>query len=178
MRASALAGGGALAVDLLALARQVVVLDVELGQRLADALVLRGRVLDRVAQRRHRVERREDLGARRLDVAFEPFDLLLRARPARPRRRPGRRPRRRAPLGVGQRLAPRVERNARRLAPRLEVADLVGDLGGAADQHLGLVAVELLLLLAAVDVELAGVCVLADPRGARVGFRLLDAAAG
>ena len=46
-----------------------------------------------------------------------------------------------------------------------------------AGQRLGLLPVELLLLLAAVDVQLAGVGVLADPRRAVVGFGLLDAQA-
>jgi len=53
--------------------------------------------------------------------------------------------------------------------------NLVPDLARTRRQRLGLVAVELLLLLAAIDVELAGVRVLANLRRALVAFRLLDA---
>ena len=56
----------------------VVDLDVELRERLGDAVARRGRVLERVAQRRGGIDRGKHFAARRLDVGLEPFDFAVR----------------------------------------------------------------------------------------------------
>ena len=56
-------------------------LDFELGQSVSAIRVARRRrVLHRVPQRRGRIDRREHLAPRRLDVGFEPFDVALQRR--------------------------------------------------------------------------------------------------
>src|SRR5688572_19931209 len=169
------AGGRAIRLDFPALAAQVFLLDVELRQRFPHAPVLIVRVLDGVLQGRHRVQRGEDFRPGGFNVALETLDLALR---------PGQFLLRGCGHGVrfvaglyrfDDGLTPRFERDARRLAPCLQVTNFIGNLGRPYDQRLGLVTVELLLLLPAVDVELARVRVFADLRRSVVGFGLLDA---
>ena len=96
--------------------------------------------------------------ARGFDVALQPFDLPLRARQLLLRGRSDGLRLVASALGLDNSLTPRLERNARRLAARLELAHLVGDLRRAHGERLGLMPVEFLLLLAAVDVQLACMC--------------------
>ena len=113
-------GRGPLRADAVRLEPRVVRFDVELRQRLAYTVPCGGRVLERVAQRRCGVDRREHLAPRRFDVGFEPFDLAVRRIV---RLRAGREHRRRAVtlgVGVGRRHPPRLERGTRRLTARLE----------------------------------------------------------
>jgi hypothetical protein len=72
------------------------------------------------------------------------------------------------------RFAASLERDSRWFPPRLDIAQLVADVGRPRHEHLGLLAVELLLLLAPVDVELAGVRIGANPGRTSIGLRLLD----
>jgi hypothetical protein len=77
-------------------------------------------------------------------------------------------------LGARRGGAARLEREARRLAPRLEILDFLVDVGGASRQTRGLLLAELLLVLARGEVQLAGVRVLAQRRGALIGLGQLD----
>ena len=153
------------------LAAQIVLLDVELAERLADALVLRRRVLHRVPQRgRPRSAPRTPRSApprRRLRA------LRSAAAPAACsslRRRQHRRGLVARALGLGAAPAgaPRARcRAGSRRASRSRSSSPISV--AARGERLGLLAVELQLLLPAVDVELAGVRVLADraTRGCR-----------
>ena len=121
------------------LAAQIVLLDVELAERLAHAIALRGGVLDGMAQRRDRVERRVDARRRAASTSrLESLDLLLRRGVALRWRPPGRPRPRRAParprlracardsmaIRAGSRRASRsrisaaISRSARRRASR------------------------------------------------------------
>ncbi len=123
-----LAAGNALRVHLLHVQAKIGLFDVQFAKRLADALALRRGMLHRVAQRRRGIQRGKHLATRRLDVAFESFDLLLRAR-VRVARLSEHRCRLVArTLGVGTRLMARLDRDSRRFAPRLEVADFLRNL--------------------------------------------------
>ena len=136
---------------------KIVLLDIELAERLAHALVLRRGVLHRVAQRRRGVERGEHLAAGGLDVAFEPFDLRAAPRvflrcfcastcAASSRARSA------SAAACG---APRSRCALVPGAPRVLAASAA--ISVARVQRLGLLPIEFLLLLAAVDVEFARV---------------------
>jgi hypothetical protein len=128
-----------------------------------------------VAKRRGGVESGEHRAAGRLDVAFEPLDLLLGADM---RIGGSGEDSCRLVAGLGcffRRLAARLEGNPGRFAARGEIANLLGNLAGARCQRVGLVAVEFELLLAPVDVQFAGVRLFTNLRGALIRFRLLDA---
>ena len=165
---------GAIALDLLDFAAQVVVLHVELAERLADTFTLHRGVFHRVAERGHRVQRAEQLSARRLDVPFKSFDLLLRPAVGLVRLVQDRRRRVTGTRGLSRGIATRLERNSGRLAPRLEVGHLIGNLGRPRRQHRGLMPIELELLLPSIDIELAEVGLLADANGARISLGLLN----
>ena len=160
--------------DPLRLDAHISQLDVELGQRLADTVLLRGRVVHSVPQGGRRVDHGEDLAASGLHVRIQSLDLTLR-RAVRlvglgqhGRRLVAR------PLGLGRGGLARFDEKARRRPPRTEIADFSLDVPGARGQRLSVLAVEFELLLAAVDIELASVRLLAHGRRAAVGLRLLD----
>ena len=99
--AQRLDGGARSAAARSGLDADVARLDVELGQRLAHPIARGSRVLERMAERRRRIDRREHLAARRLDVGLEAFDFAMRRvvgartrRPASPPRARARSPRR------------------------------------------------------------------------------------
>ena len=146
-------------------------LDVELRQRLADAVARGRRVLERVAQRGRGVERREHLAARRFDVGFEPFDLAVRrlvgVRLRRQRRR------RAVAFGVrlGRPIAARCQRQTRGFAARFQPFELGGDVRRPRLERLHLLAVERDLLLLAGDGELARVRGLARLRSPAIRLR-------
>jgi hypothetical protein len=155
-------GSYPIAVRLRALATLFVGLELELGEGLAHALVLCRGVLRGVPERRGRIRVAEHFRARGFDVRLESFDLLLRLGVlVRSRCAHGFGFVARA-LGFDHCLAARFELEARRLAARLERGDLVIDFRRTRDQRLRLLAVELQLLLAAVDRELQRVRLFAD----------------
>ena len=79
------------------------------------------RVLHRVAQRRRRIHGGEHFAARRLDVGLEPLDRALASGVGRLfRRGASRPPASRSATARRAGLAPRLELQPRRLAPRLE----------------------------------------------------------
>jgi hypothetical protein len=135
-------------------------------------------MLHRVAQGGGGIQRREHTGAGRLDVGFKALDPLLgfRVRFTRVRERLRRGLTR--THGFSRGLDAPGHGQPCRLAPCLQIAELAGNLSGPARQRLGLVAVEFLLLLPAIDVELPRVGILANARGAAIRFRLLDAQTG
>src|SRR3954471_17975682 len=163
-------GGSALGLD-----PDVVALDVQLAKRFTDTLTGGGRVFHGVAKRRRRVDDGEHLAACRLDVGLEPLDFAV-ARLVRVGRG-GQRLRRAIALGVrvDGRLAPRCERDLRRLAPRLERGQLRGNGRRARLERAHLLAVELELLLLAVDAQLARVRRFARRGRAGVSLDKLDA---
>src|SRR6185503_9808163 len=173
--AQRVARGDAVRLDFLHLDEDVGFLDVELGERLADAAPLRRGVLHRVPQRRERIQDDVDLCPRGVDGSFGHVDPLLRARQrfARIREHRGRLVARAFRLGAG--LFAGLDRQARRLAACLEVADLVGDLRRPRRERRRLLTVEVHLLLPSVDVELRRMRALADGRRVTVRLGLLDA---
>ena len=132
-------------------------------------------VLNRMSQRRRDVQRREHLRPRRLDVGFEPLDApilvaVFRFDPLQ--------------LGGGLLLVLLRLRGGLRalgqqepsgLAARLERRKLRAHFFGARAERRDLLAVELDLLLAPVDVELAGVHGLARARRLAFGLDERDA---
>ena len=123
----AVAGRRAFRADPFGLDPDVARFDVELRQRFADAIARGRRVLERVPQRRRRVERREHLSAGRFDVGFQPFELAMRVLVGV---RFGRQRRRGAVaihVGFGGGVAASRERHARRLAPGFEALEFGGD---------------------------------------------------
>ncbi|HEY4958520.1 MAG TPA: hypothetical protein VII31_11960, partial [Caldimonas sp.] len=169
-----LGGGRPIQRDALGLDAHVVHLDVQLRQRLADAVARRGGVLHGMTQRRRRIDRGKDLAARGLDVGLEPFDLAV-GRLVRIRLGLQRRCRALAlRVGRGGRVAPRRQDLTRRLAPRVERLELGGDARRALVERLHLLAVELHLLLLPVDGELARMRRFARPGGARLGLDQLN----
>ena len=153
-------------------------LGLELRQRFGDPVACRRGVLQRVTQRRRRVDRRKDLAAGGFDVGFEPFDLAVRRFVGLGLG--GQRGRRTIAFGVGLRsgAAAPGERGTGRLTPRPERQEFAGNSGAADLEGLHLLAVELDLLLLPVDRKLAGVRRLARLRRLRFGLELLDAAPG
>src|SRR6476646_2613333 len=64
--------------DALGFDPHVVDVDVELRERLADPFARDAGMLERVPQRRSRIQRRKHLATRRLDIGLESFDLAVR----------------------------------------------------------------------------------------------------
>ncbi len=175
LRAAQLAGGGAaIGVGAIALHLDVVRFHLQLRQRLGHALARRRGMLERVAQRRRRIDRREHLAARRFDVGLEPLDLAKRG--IRRLRVALERSSRAIALlgGRGGAFAPFGGRGARRLAARLQRTQLRGHRLRPHPQRIDLLRVESNLLLAAVDLELVRVSRLASRRGAGLRFGELD----
>ena len=173
--AQRLFGGGALVGGALRFDLQVVALDVELAELLADPRPRRGGMLHGVAQRRRGVDRGVDLAARRLDVGLEPFDgpvgervrlFLLREH----RRPPARARRRRAPPRRGARRARR--RAGSRRASSASISAPIDERRGA--ERLHLLLVERHLLLQPADRQLARVRRFARRRRPRVGLGQLE----
>ena len=127
-------------------------------------------VLNRMAQSRCDVERRKHFGSRRFDVRFEAFDapVLVGVFRFDPHQLGG------GLLLVALRrrssLLPFEEQHPSGLAPRLERGQLCPHFFGARGERRNLLAVEFDLLLAQIDVELAGVDRLAGAGRLRFGF--------
>ena len=137
----------------------------ELGELLGHALRGFLGVLDRVPQRGRHVQRRKHLRPRRLDVGLEPLDapvlvgvFAIRCGSARRRRAAG-------PAGLRRGALPLGQQQAGRARAALRVPQLGANLIGARSERRDLLAVELDLLLATVDVELARVDGLARTGG-------------
>jgi len=155
----------------------IVGFDVELGERFGHAIARRRCVLQRVTQRRRRIDRRKHFAARGFDVGFETLDFAVRRLVGL---RLGRQRRRRLIAlrrGGGGRLAASRQRCARRFAAHLERLELGLHGVGPRGQRLDLLAIERTLLLLPGDGELAGMRRLARGRGARLGLGELDAQA-
>ena len=112
-----LGGGRPIQRDALRLDAHVVHLDVQLRQRLADAVARRRGVLHGMTQRRRRIDRGKTSLRAASTSASSPFDLAVRRLV---RVGLGRQRRRALALRVGRggRVAPRRQDPARRLAPR------------------------------------------------------------
>ena len=152
----------------------VVGLDVELRERFGDPVACGRGVLQRVTQRRRRVDGRKHFAAGRFDVGFESFDLAMRHFPASDsnRQRFGRA----IALGVGGRrpVAAVREGHTRRLAPGIDDLELRPDDRRPRLERLDLFAVERDLLLLPVDGELARVRRFARGGRSRLGLDELD----
>ena len=178
VRAAQCRGGGtAVGLDLLNFDEDVRFLDLELAERFANAIALRRRVFHRMTQRGQGIQNRVDLRPRPVDVALDRLDALLRAgvRLARFGEHGGRLVSR--PFRVRTRRLARLDGNPRGLAPRLQILDLVRDLGRARAERRSLMTIELQLLLPPVDLELRGMRPLANRRRALIRFGLFDAQA-
>jgi len=154
---------------------EVGLFDLQGPERLGHTLARRGGALDGVPQCRGRVDGGKHLVAGRLDIAVQPFEVtqrglvgLLLAREHRDSLYP-------LGLGLRGREPPLLDLDPAGLAPGFEAADLGVHLGGARFERGHLLAMQLDLLLAALRLELAGMCALARGGCAGVGFRNLDA---
>ena len=167
-------------INRFSFAAQVVALDIELAERPAHALPLRCRVLHRVAQGRGGVKRRGYIVQRAASMSdVKALDPLLGPcvrftgfrecrrrgvpRTCRLQPRPGR-------------ARPAASRAGSRRASRSPSSLVIS--AARTCKRLGLVVVELLLLLPAIDAEFPCVGILPDARCAAIRFRLLDAQAG
>src|SRR5688500_18062880 len=108
----------------------------------------------RMTQSAGRGQRGEYACTTRLDIAFEALDLLLGPCLGLHgiRQRPGCFVAR--PFGINCRLATHGQRDSRWFAPRLEITELFGDFSCPSREHFRLMAIEFLLLLTTIDVEL------------------------
>ena len=144
--------------------------DLQPPEHRGTALPLRGRVLDRGGERGHGVDDR-------VNVAAGPLDRLIGRldRPLGAGERFGRLPdavggRVAGARGLGHGGAALVETQPIGLATLVEPAQLGFELGDARLEHRRLLGIERELLLATVDVELAGVGVFAHPGGVLLGL--------
>ena len=173
--AKRLGGGGALGLHALRLDPHVGRLDVELREHVRDPFARRRCMLERVAERRGRIDIREHFAASGLDIGFESLDLAMRRFVGV--RFPGER--RRRPVAFNRccirRCVARRQRRTRRLTSRVQGATLGQDAGGAHLERLHLLAIERNLLLLTGDGELAGMRHLSRLARARFGFHELDA---
>ena len=161
-----LRGGDSICGDAVVFDAEVAGLDLELAQYLRHAVARRRRVLDGMTERGGGVGDGKYFASRRFDIRLETFDAAVRRFVGR--RFGGER------LGgavallvrLDRRRAPRGERRLRRLAARVEAAELGFHRGRPRIKRSHLLAIERNLLLAPVDGQLARVRRLAPPRGA------------
>src|SRR5262245_61343019 len=167
-------GSGTFGQHAFVFAPVIVLLDVQLSERLPHAFLLRRGVLHDMAHRHDGVDRGEEIRARSLDIRLEAFDSLQRSGMffvgggEQANRFFARL------LGLDRSLTTRLDRNARRFTTLLELADLDVDFGAARVEALSLLPIEFLLLLATCDVELASMRSFANRRRTVVGFGLPD----
>ena len=153
---------------------EVGLLHVEARERLGHPFACRFGALDRVPQRRGRVDRRKDLLPGSFDVALEAFQIASRGLVSllpRGERLPGG-----AMVGFRLRagLPARLDLEPGRLPAFLQRGNLGLELGGADLECGHLLPVQLDLLLLPLGLELAGMRRLARGRGARLRFGQLD----
>src|SRR4051812_23360832 len=150
-------------------------LDLELGERLTDAIARRRSVLERMAQGSSRVQGREHFTARRFDVGLQPFEFSARALVCGRFGPEGGRGTLAIDMCLGGRVAPRRKGRARRLAPGIEPIDLGGDVRRPRVERVDLFPIEGQLLLEPRDGQFASVRGLAQLRRLCFGLDQLDA---